>query len=76
MHQLLSSGSEAIQRMDVRIAIAKQIAIGMVHLHYNNPSIIHYDLKSDNILVETKGDDFICKVSDQGGYGLPSLDVF
>ena len=49
--------------MEVRITISKQIAIGMVHLHYNRPPLIHYDLKSDNVLVEEKDDGFICKVS-------------
>ena len=63
LHDLLSSDDAAIQRMDVRISIAKQIAIGMVHLHYNCPPIIHYDLKAVNILVDKKGDDFICKVN-------------
>ena len=63
MHEILSSDDAAIQRMEVRITIAKQIAIGMVHLHYNRPPIIHYDLKAGNILVERKGDDFICKAS-------------
>ena len=65
LHELLSSDDEAIQRMEVRISIAKQIAIGMVHLHYNLPPVIHYDLKSDNVLVEKKGNDFVCKVSCQ-----------
>ena len=64
MHEILSSDDAAIQRMEVRITIAKQIAIGMVHLHYNRPPIIHYDLKAVNILVERKGDDdIICKAS-------------
>ena len=63
LHELLSSDDETIQRMEVRISIAKQIAIGMVHLHYNRPPVIHYDLKSDNVLVEKKGDDVVCKAS-------------
>ncbi|XP_065845490.1 probable serine/threonine-protein kinase DDB_G0271682 [Oscarella lobularis] len=66
LHDLLSSDDAAIQRMEVRISIAKQIAIGMVHLHYNRPPIIHYDLKAVNILVEKKGNDFICKICDFG----------
>ena len=55
LQELLSSDDEAIQRMGVRITIGKQIAIGMVHLHYNRPPVIRYDLKSDNVLVEKKG---------------------
>ncbi|XP_065841442.1 uncharacterized protein [Oscarella lobularis] len=66
LHEILSSDDAAIQRMEVRISIAKQIAIGMVHLHYNRPPIIHYDLKAVNILVEKKGDDLICKICDFG----------
>ncbi|XP_065841682.1 uncharacterized protein [Oscarella lobularis] len=73
LHELLSSGNEAIQRMEVRITIAKQIAIGMVHLHYNCPPVIHYDLKSDNILVEKQGDDFICKICD---FGFSKMSIF
>ncbi|XP_065843565.1 uncharacterized protein [Oscarella lobularis] len=75
LHQLLSSDNEAIQRMEVRITIAKQIAIGMVHLHYNRPPVIHYDLKSDNVLVEKKGDDFVCKICDFGFSKLVSVSA-
>ena len=62
LHELLSSDDAMIEKMEVRISIARQIAIGMVHLHYNRPPVVHYDLKSVNILFDRKGDDFICKV--------------
>ena len=56
---------EAVDQWGIRITFAKQIAEGMLHLHYNHPSVIHQDLKSQNVLVDIvrgRKDPFICKV--------------
>ena len=56
---------EAVNKWQTRIAFAKQIAQGMLHLHYNHPSVIHQDLKSQNVLVNIVPKQifpFICKV--------------
>ncbi|XP_065846025.1 uncharacterized protein [Oscarella lobularis] len=52
LHSLLKSAEheEIVQKWQSRIAFAKQIAEGMLHLHYNHPSVIHQDLKAHNVL--------------------------
>lgn len=38
--------------MRERCQIALQAALGMSYLHDQNPAVIHFDLKPDNLLVE------------------------
>ena len=60
-----SKHEEAVNRWQTRIAFAKQIAEGMLHLHYNQPTVIHCDLKTQNVLVNIRPNlinPFICKV--------------
>ena len=59
---LLKSDDEATRGWDTRIVIARQIALGMAHLHYNYPPVIHLDLKPQNVLVERVGKTVVCKV--------------
>lgn len=46
-----------------RLAMAADAAAGMLHLHTRDPSILHRDLKSPNLLVSG---DWTVKVSDMG----------
>ena len=64
LHQLLTSGDEdeAMRGWDMRIDIARQIALGMAHLHYNYPPVVHLDLNPTNVLVERVGTSVVCKV--------------
>ena len=56
----------AVDKWETRVKFAKQIARGMLHLHSNQPSVIHHDLKAQNVLVEctqyNDGVHFTCKV--------------
>ena len=68
LHSLLESAShkELVEKWQSRIAFAKQIAQGMLHLHYNHPSVIHHNLKAHNVLVNILPNlifPFICKVN-------------
>lgn len=47
-----SEHKEEVQKWRTRIMFAKQVADGMLHLHYHHPSVIHQDLKSQNVLVK------------------------
>ena len=55
-----------VEKWETRLSFAKQIARGMLHLHSNQPPVIHYDLKAQNVLVEcirhSESVQFICKV--------------
>ena len=55
-----------VDKWETRIKFAKQIARGMLHLHSNQPPVMHYNLKAQNVLVEciqyNDGVQFICKV--------------
>ena len=60
---------EVVEKWQSRIKFAKQIADGMLHLHYNHPSVIHQDLKAQNVLVNILPNlifPFICKVDYYG----------
>ena len=64
-----SDHEDAVSDWKTRITFAKQIAQGMLHLHYNYPSIIHQDLKSQNVLVNISPNailPFTCKVDCYG----------
>ncbi|XP_065846679.1 probable serine/threonine-protein kinase drkC isoform X2 [Oscarella lobularis] len=67
---LTSTDDRSIELWDNRLDIANQIALGMSHLHKNEPTIIHLDLKSNNVLVnkKTRGGRtiYICKICDFG----------
>ena len=47
-----------------RIAFMSQIALGVNYLHSQN--IIHRDLKPENVLVSSKNEQIICKITDFG----------
>eukprot|EP00727_Mastigamoeba_balamuthi_P010947 m51a1_g6475 putative adenylate guanylate cyclase (2810) ;mRNA; f:78846-93655 len=47
----------------MRLAIMSDIALGMAYLHHNDPPILHRDLKSSNILLDSN---MQAKVSDFG----------
>ena len=52
LFQVLTSADDRnIELWDSRLDIAYQIALGMSHLHKNEPTVIHLDLKSSNVLV-------------------------
>ena len=63
---LTSTDNRSIELWGNRIDIANQIALGMSHLHGNKPTVIHLDLKSNNVLVNkiTRGGEtmYMCKV--------------
>ena len=63
---LTSADDRSIELWGNRLEIANQIALGMSHLHKNEPTVIHLDLKSNNVLVNkiTRGGRtiYICKV--------------
>ena len=59
--QLHSRRQELERRQLVRMAI--QIAEGMAFLHSRSPPVVHRDLKSHNVLIDTTGD---CKLCDFG----------
>ncbi|XP_065846164.1 uncharacterized protein [Oscarella lobularis] len=67
---LTSSDDRSIELWDNRLDIAYQIALGMSHLHDNEPTVIHLDLKSNNILVNKITREgrtiYICKICDFG----------
>lgn len=46
--------------------LAIEIAQGLCCLHSNNPSIVHRDIKSDNILLKREGGRWIAKIGDYG----------
>ncbi|XP_065829581.1 uncharacterized protein [Oscarella lobularis] len=47
---LTSADDHGIELWENRLGIANQIALGMSHLHKNEPTVIHLDLKSNNVL--------------------------
>lgn len=47
-----------------RCQVAVQAARGMSYLHAQNPAVIHFDLKPDNLLVDGDGDTLHVKVAD------------
>mmetsp|Transcript_21014 Transcript_21014/g.46094 ORF Transcript_21014/g.46094 Transcript_21014/m.46094 type:complete len:781 (+) Transcript_21014:243-2585(+) len=49
-----------------RCNVALQASLGMAYLHDQNPAVIHFDLKPDNLLVEGEGDCLLVKVADFG----------
>eukprot|EP01133_Synstelium_polycarpum_P008918 gene8918-10450_t len=50
----------------IRLKMALEIANGMYYLHSRTPAILHRDLSSSNILLDSKSTDFKCKISDFG----------
>jgi len=48
---------------DLRLSMARDIAMGIQVLHTNQPRVVHRDLKSANILLD---ENFRCKISDFG----------
>lgn len=57
---------DASRPLDFKFIIKSlhNVALGIAHLHYSQPQIIHADLKSENIFVDEYG---VCKVGDLGG---------
>lgn len=49
-----------------RCQVAVQASRGMAYLHAQNPAVIHFDLKPDNLLVDGEGDTLNVKVADFG----------
>ncbi|GAX73216.1 hypothetical protein CEUSTIGMA_g669.t1 [Chlamydomonas eustigma] len=49
-----------------RCQIAVQAGRGMAYLHAQNPAVIHFDLKPDNLLVDGDGENLHVKVADFG----------
>ena len=45
-----------------RCQVAVQAALGMSYLHDQDPAVIHFDLKPDNLLVDGEGDNMVIKV--------------
>eukprot|EP00118_Oscarella_pearsei_P019837 m.213150 g.213150 ORF g.213150 m.213150 type:complete len:666 (+) comp39784_c0_seq14:145-2142(+) len=71
LHDLLRSSEPEVEKLECRIDISLQIAIGMERLHANTPAVIHLDLKSANVLIEKTENDkpkrpFVCKICDFG----------
>ncbi|XP_065846027.1 uncharacterized protein [Oscarella lobularis] len=71
LYSLLKSPEhkETVDKWQTRIAFAKQIAEGMLHLHYNCPSVIHKNLTATNVLINIiphRIFPFICKVANFG----------
>ena len=66
LFSFLMSDEVAVEKWETRVTFAKQIARGMLHLHENNPPVIHHNLKATNVLVRRISDEnknqFICKV--------------
>ncbi|KNC79847.1 TKL protein kinase [Sphaeroforma arctica JP610] len=77
--ELLPNGALSNVLMDERIFIdvgrrlqmALDICLGMAYLHTNKPPIIHRDLKSPNILVDSN---FTLKIGDFGLAGLVAAE--
>ena len=63
---LTSADDHGIELWENRLGIANQIALGMSHLHKNEPTVIHLDLKSNNVLMNRITREgrtmYICKV--------------
>jgi serine/threonine protein kinase len=53
-----------------RVDMARQTALGLNRLHCHEPTIIHRDLKLENILYKKQGDKYVVKVAD---FGLGAL---
>ena len=77
-----SDRKEEVEKWHTRVMFAKQVADGMLHLHYRHPFVIHQDLKSQNVLVKFVPYlriPFICKVELLVVYlagSLELIDVF
>src|SRR6185437_15503506 len=66
---------EEIYSFELILRIGLDIILGLNYLHSLNPSIIHCDLKSDNILImniDYKDINCVCKISD---FGLSQFSV-
>ncbi|XP_065829544.1 uncharacterized protein [Oscarella lobularis] len=67
---LTSADDNSIELWENRLDIANQIALGMSHLHKNEPTVIHLDLKSNNVLIKKITREgrtiYICKICDFG----------
>jgi len=63
LSDLLYKNNTGKLRPDQMLSFAKQIAKGMKYLHNLKPMIIHRDLKSSNLLVDSS---MTCKISDFG----------
>lgn len=48
------------------MSIALDIAQGMEFLHYMNPPVVHRDLKSLNVFMIKKNNNWVAKVADFG----------
>eukprot|EP00118_Oscarella_pearsei_P010478 m.64538 g.64538 ORF g.64538 m.64538 type:complete len:655 (+) comp35260_c0_seq3:197-2161(+) len=68
--QLLTSSNPEVDKWENRLDLARQVALGMMHLHDNSPPVIHLDLKPRNVLIEevkqVKETPFRCKICDFG----------
>eukprot|EP00118_Oscarella_pearsei_P008199 m.41434 g.41434 ORF g.41434 m.41434 type:complete len:310 (+) comp33161_c0_seq6:1161-2090(+) len=71
--QFLASDDPENKLWSNRLDIARQVALGMAHLHDNSPPIIHLDLKPANVLIEKRSKfEFVCKICD---FGLAKMTV-
>lgn len=55
-------------RLNLSLAIQIQMMIcrGLAQAHHHDPSVIHRDVKPQNVMVDTSGKHFVVKVSDFG----------
>eukprot|EP00118_Oscarella_pearsei_P011790 m.81825 g.81825 ORF g.81825 m.81825 type:complete len:1564 (+) comp36263_c0_seq2:82-4773(+) len=66
LHPIEGGVNPEVQKWNVRIGIATEIAAGMNYLHTNNPPILHLDLKPGNVLIKKTFNGFTCKITDFG----------
>jgi serine/threonine protein kinase len=63
LFDLLHGASPTPPTESQSIDMALQILRGVVYMHCSNPIIIHRDIKSHNVLIDSNG---VCKISDFG----------
>ncbi len=67
LYKMLQEVPREVLGWNVRMQIAMDIAAGLVYLHGQNPMIVHRDIKSPNILLNSEG---YAKIAD---FGLATL---
>ena len=60
------SFANALQPWAVRLRLLGQCSLGMSYLHSLSPPLLHQDLKSLNLLLDSKTDPRVCKICDFG----------